>query len=190
MPFQFERLEIPDVILIRPQARVDDRGFFMEAFKRSEFEANGISEPFVQDNFSRSARRVLRGLHYQSPPKAQGKLVSVLRGEIFDVAVDIRRGSPTYARWVGLRLSSENPMLLYVPVGFAHGFQVLSDEADVAYKVTQEYSPEADRGITWDDPDLGILWPIPDPLLSTKDARLPRLAVTQAEFEFETNAGR
>lgn len=190
MPFQFERLEIPAVVLVRLQARPDDRGFFMETFKRSEFEANGISGPFVQDNYSRSSHGVLRGLHYQSPPKSQGKLINVIRGEVFDVAVDIRRGSPTYAHWVGLHLSSEDPMLLYVPVGFAHGFQVLSAQADVMYKVTEEYSPEADRGIAWNDPDLGIAWPIRDAVLSTKDAGLPSLAEVPFEFVIEGDARR
>ena len=182
MPFELTRLEIPDVILVKAVAFPDQRGFFVETYKRSEFFANGIAEEFVQDNYSRSVRGVLRGLHYQDPPKAQGKLISVVRGEIFDVAVDIRRDSPTYARWVGLRMSSDEHTLLYVPVGFAHGFQVLSDEADVVYKVTEEHSPEADRGIAWDDPELKIQWPIHAARLSAKDAKLPRLADVNNSF--------
>jgi len=185
--FEFGRLRIPEVILVKATAFPDERGVFVETYKRSDFQANGIAEEFVQDNYSRSARGVLRGLHFQDPPNAQGKLVSVIRGEIFDVAVDIRRESPTYAQWIGLRMSSEAHASLYVPVGFAHGFQVLSEEADVTYKVTEEYSPEADRGIVWDDPELKITWPIREALVSAKDANLPRLADTLTSFRY---AGR
>ena len=163
MPLQFSRLEIPDVVLIRAQAIEDRRGFFIETYKRSAFADAGIPD-FVQDNYSHSVRGVLRGLHYQKRPKAQGKLVGVVRGTIFDVAVDIRRGSPTYRRWVGVTLSGGEHRTLYIPEGFAHGFCVLSDEADVAYKVTEEYAPELDRGIRWNDPDLAIAWPLERPV--------------------------
>jgi dTDP-4-dehydrorhamnose 3,5-epimerase len=176
VPFEFTRLEIPEVVLVRARAFADARGFFMEAYKRSEFVANGIPHSFVQDNFSRSARRgVLRGLHYQKAPKAQGKLVMVLRGRIWDVAVDIRRGSPTYGRWVAAELSEEDHTMLWVPPGFAHGFCVLSDGADVLYKCTDEYAPELDRGVRWDDPELGIPWPVEEPVLSEKDRSWPGL---------------
>ncbi|MDR5684527.1 MAG: dTDP-4-dehydrorhamnose 3,5-epimerase [Armatimonadota bacterium] len=176
MPFEFTRLEIPNVVLVRAKAFFDPRGFFMEGYRRSEFLANGISATFVQDNFSHSVRRgVLRGLHYQKDPKAQGKLVMVLRGEIYDVAVDIRQGSPTYGRWVAVTLSSSAHTMLYVPPGFAHGFCVLSDSADVLYKCTEEYAPELDRGIRWDDPDLAIPWPVEEPILSEKDRAWPGL---------------
>ena len=175
MPFKFQRLDMPDVILIEPIVFVDKRGFFMESYKYSEFAKFGIKEKFVQDNHSRSTRGVLRGLHYQKNPKAQAKLVRVTRGKVFDVAVDIRRGSPTYGRWVGVLLSEENKKMLYVPVGFAHGFCVLSEEAEVLYKTTEEYAPEYERGIIWNDPDIGIKWPIEEPILSPKDAALPRL---------------
>jgi len=185
MPFRFERLETPDVILVEPKAFHDDRGYFMETFKKSEFEAHGIPGNFVQDNYSHSVRGVLRGLHYQKNPKAQGKLVAVIRGEIFDVAVDVRLGSPTYGHWVGVRLNDALPRLLYVPVGFAHGFCVLSDEADVVYKATEEYAPQEDRGIAWNDPDLAIAWPIEEPLLSPKDAALPPLREAENNFVFE-----
>lgn len=185
MSFEFRRLQIPDVVLIHAQEFADHRGFFTELYKRSEFQANGIPHRFVQDNYSHSLRGVLRGLHYQLEPKAQGKLVSVIRGEIFDVAVDIRRGSPTYARWVGMRMSSAEHVMVYVPTGFAHGFQVLSDEADVVYKVTEEYSFEADWGIIWNDPDIGITWPLPDPVLSSKDAALPVLSQAKNHFVFQ-----
>ena len=156
MPFNFTRLAIPDVILIEPRTFPDERGFFMESYKYSEFSAFGIKERFVQDNHSRSVKGVLRGLHYQKHPKAQGKLVRVVVGEIFDVAVDIRHGSPTYGQWVGEKLSAENKRMLYIPPGFAHGFCVLSEGAEVLYKTTEEYSPEHDAGIIWNDPKLSI----------------------------------
>ncbi len=175
MPFQFTRSEIPEVIVVEPRTFRDDRGFFRETYKASEFAAGGIPEVFVQDNYSHSERGVVRGLHYQKWPGAQGKLVTVSQGEIFDVAVDIRRGSPTYARWIGQILSAENGCMLYIPSGFAHGFCVLSDEADVIYKVTAEFSRELDRGIIWNDPDIGIRWQVQEPRLSSKDAQLPRL---------------
>jgi len=175
MPFKFQRLKIPDVILIEPKVHTDSRGFFLETYKRSEFINNGILEKFVQDNFSHSSRGTLRGLHFQKPPKAQAKLVMVLQGEVFDVAVDIRKNSPTYSQWVGLTLSDKKAQMLYIPVGFAHGFCVLSDQADFIYKVSDEYSPELDSGIRWNDPDIGIDWPISSPLLSEKDLLLPLL---------------
>lgn len=175
MPFRFTRLEIPEVVLIEPAVFPDERGFFMEAYKYSEFAAFGISERFRQDNHSRSRKGVLRGLHYQNPPKAQGKLVRAVAGEIFDVAVDIRKGSPTYGRWVGATLSAENKAMLYIPAGFAHGFCVLSEAAEVLYKTTEEYAPECEAGIIWNDPEIGIRWPVEDPIISPKDARWPPL---------------
>ena len=175
MPFQFSRLAIPDVVLIEPTVFPDERGFFIESYKYSEFAAFGIKEHFVQDNHSRSVKGVLRGLHYQRQPKAQGKLVRVVVGEIFDVGVDIRKGSPTYGKWVGEVLSAENKRMLYIPPGFAHGFCVLSEVAEVLYKTTTEYSPEHDAGIIWNDPEIGIEWPIEHPILSEKDAGLPFL---------------
>jgi dTDP-4-dehydrorhamnose 3,5-epimerase len=184
MPFSCERLELPEVILLGAQAFGDCRGFFLESYKRSLFEKCGIAQVFVQDNQSRSTRGVLRGLHYQKPPAAQAKLISVVRGEVFDVAVDIRRGSPSYGRWVGAELSDQNHRLLFVPEGFAHGFVVLSEEADVMYKVSREYSPEHERGILWNDPALGIEWPIQSPVLSPRDASLPRLAEADNNFEY------
>jgi dTDP-4-dehydrorhamnose 3,5-epimerase len=182
MPFQFQRLAIPDVLLVEVQTFDDNRGFFMETYKRSDFAAHGIGDAFVQCNRSHSVRGVLRGLHYQIHPRAQAKLVSVLQGEIFDVAVDIRHGSPTYGRWVGERLSGQNRRMLYVPMGFAHGFCALSDGAEVLYMVTDEYAPECDRGLLWNDPDIGIDWPIADPILSSKDAQLPTLRQADNNF--------
>lgn len=140
MPFKFKRLEIPEVILVESKAFSDERGFFMEGFKESEFSTNGIKAKFVQDNYSHSTKGVLRGLHYQINPKPQAKLVIAITGEIFDIAVDIRKGSSTYGKWVGQILSNQNHSLLYIPEGFAHGFCVLSDKADVLYKVSSEYS--------------------------------------------------
>jgi dTDP-4-dehydrorhamnose 3,5-epimerase len=182
MPFQFHRLDVPDVILVQAQKLGDSRGFFAEPYKLSEFAAHGIAQSFVQDNLSHSTRGVLRGLHYQKQPKAQGKLVTVLTGRIFDVAVDIRRASPTYGQWVGMELSGEDCRMLYIPVGFAHGFCVLSDEADVVYKVTEEYARELDRGVLWNDPEIAIRWPLSEPILSAKDARLPLLREADNNF--------
>lgn len=184
MPFNFKRLAIPDVILIEPTVFPDERGFFMETYKYSEFAALGIKEHFIQDNHSRSTKGVLRGLHYQNPPKVQGKLVRVVVGEVFDVAVDLRKGSPTYGKCVGITLSGENKRMLYIPPGFAHGFCVLSEEAELVYKVTEEYSPEHDAGIIWNDPEMGILWPIEKPIVSTKDAGLPLLREAESDFVY------
>ena len=190
MPFTFTRLAIPDVVLVEARSFPDGRGFFLEGYKESEFTKNGIAARFVQDNHSRSARGTLRGLHYQKDPAAQAKLVMAVRGEIFDVAVDIRRGSATYGRWVGETLSEKNHRLLYVPAGFAHGFCVLSDAADITYKVSSEYSPEHDRGILWNDPKIGIRWPLDgDPLLSDKDLRQPLLADADNDFAAADGGG-
>lgn len=186
MPFTFTQLEIPEVVLIEPRVFGDDRGFFLETYKQSAFVGAGIPAAFVQSNLSRSAYGVLRGLHYQRPPMAQAKLVMALNGEIFDVAVDIRYGSPTYGQWVGAALSAENHRLLYIPPGFAHGFCVVSDTADVLYQVTAEYSPEHDTGILWNDPDVGVTWPIDVPLVSAKDARQPRLCDAPRDFVYES----
>ncbi len=167
----FTPCEIPDVILIQPQVFGDKRGFFMETYEERRFAANGIALKFVQDNHSGSRRGTLRGLHYQLH-QPQGKLVRVVAGEVFDVAVDLRRRSATFGRWVGTVLSAENKHLLYVPPGFAHGFYVLSDWAEVLYKTTDFYAPEYERTLLWNDPDVGIVWPIEEgqePLLSPKD---------------------
>ncbi|HAZ30711.1 TPA: dTDP-4-dehydrorhamnose 3,5-epimerase [Candidatus Acetothermia bacterium] len=184
MPLRFERLRIPEVVLVEPKVSSDERGFFMEAYKRSEFAAFGIAKPFVQDNHSRSTRGVLRGLHYQNPPMAQAKLVRVVVGEIFDVAVDIRKGSPTYARGVSVMLSAENKHMLYIPPGFAHGFCVVSLEAEVVYKTTAEYAPDHEAGIVWNDPEIGIAWPIHNPIVSPKDAQLPSLREAKNGFSY------
>ena len=179
MPFEFEPLQIPEVILIKPKLFSDDRGFFLETYKRSDFERAGIGFDFIQDNHSGSKKGVLRGLHYQKRPAVQGKLVRCIRGIIFDVAVDIRIGSPTFGKWVGVYLSEENRHMLWIPPGFAHGFLVVSDYAEVIYKVSHsEYSPTHDAGILWNDPDIGIEWPtnlVERVILSEKDAKLPRL---------------
>jgi dTDP-4-dehydrorhamnose 3,5-epimerase len=183
MPFSFKKLDMPEVILVQAQSFSDDRGYFLESFKESVFVNNGINTKFVQDNFSHSIKGVLRGLHYQINPKAQAKLVTALRGEIFDVAVDIRQGSPTYGKWVGEILSEKNHNSLYIPEGFAHGFCTLS-EADIFYKVTQEYSPEHEKGISWNDPEIDIAWPIENPILIKKDRSLPTLKNADNNFTY------
>ena len=176
MPFEFERQKISDVILVKPRVFGDNRGFFMESYKKSEFVKNGIDIEFVQDNHSKSSARVLRGLHYQQAPYGQAKLVRCSRGRIYDVAVDIRPQSETFGKYVKVELSEENKQMLYIPDGFAHGFVVLSDEAELLYKTTKEYAPQADRGIRWNDPDINISWGIDyEPVLSEKDKIQPRL---------------
>lgn len=183
MPFRFHRLEISDVVLIEPAVLTDERGVFLETYKYSEFAAFGIPDAFVQDNHSRSTRGVLRGLHYQKKAGAQAKLVRVTSGEIFDVAVDVRHSSPTFGRWVGVRLSDENRKMVFVPSGFAHGFCVLTDSADVLYKASREYDPAQERGIAWNDGDLGIVWPLTHPLLSARDRALPPLRRADIDFD-------
>jgi len=187
MVFNFTRLEIPDVILVEPKIFTDDRGFFYESFKKSDFLSYGISEIFIQDNFSHSKKNVIRGLHYQNPPKPQAKLISVIKGKIFDVAVDIRKKSPTYGKWISAILSEENHRSLYIPEGFAHGFCVLSDEADVSYKVNNEYSPQHEQGIIWNDDFLKISWPIQKPIISNKDNLLPSLQFSINDFIYSDN---
>jgi dTDP-4-dehydrorhamnose 3,5-epimerase len=179
MPFTFEPTAIADVLVIVPSVFADERGFFMETYKQSAFYEAGLTASFVQENHSRSTRGILRGLHYQREPKAQGKLVRVVRGEIFDVAVDIRPGSPTFRRWVGITLSDQNRKSMYIPAGFAHGFCVTSADAEVIYKTTTEYAPELEDGIRWDDPALAIDWPIDAPTLSDRDKRWPGLSVAR-----------
>ena len=166
-------LAIPDVMLLEPRVFGDDRGFFFESYNQQAFrEATGVDPAFVQDNHSRSVKGVLRGLHYQLPPKAQGKLVRVVSGEVFDVAVDIRKGSPTFGKWVGEVLSAENKRQMWVPPGFAHGFLTLSETAEFLYKTTDYYSPEHERCLIWNDPEFCIDWPSKiTPLLSAKDAQ-------------------
>ncbi len=185
MPFSFKRLSMPDIILVELQSFPDDRGFFFESFKESEFLSGGIDKKFIQDNFSHSIRGVIRGLHFQKTPKAQAKLVSVLKGEIFDVAVDIRKNSPTYGKWVSEILSENNHKLLYIPEGFAHGFCVLSEEADIFYKVSNEYSPEHELGIIWIDPKLNIDWPISKPIVSGDDNKLPLFENLDNDFVYK-----
>lgn len=175
MPFKFIEFEIPGLILIEPVVFTDGRGFFLESYKYSDFFEAGIREQFVQDNHSMSVKGVLRGLHFQKEPSSQGKLIRCIRGEIFDVAVDIRPDSPTFGRWVSIILSEDNKKMLYIPPGFAHGFQVLSDVAEVLYKATKEYSPDLEGGIVWNDPTLAIPWPIQEPVLSERDRNWPSL---------------
>lgn len=186
MPFDFRPLAIPGLVLIEPKTYGDGRGMFFEVYKHSDFVRSGIPDHFVQDNFSRSIRGVLRGLHYQLDPKAQGKLVRCVSGRIFDVAVDVRKGSPTFGRWEAQELSRENGLMLFVPAGFAHGFLTLSDTAEVLYKCTAEYSPAHDRGIIWNDPDISVPWAVTDPLLSDKDRVHPRLRDAENNFRYSS----
>lgn len=179
MPFEFRKTELEDVMLVIPKVFEDDRGFFLEGYKKSDFINAGITDDFNQDNHSKSSFGVLRGLHYQTKPKMQAKLVRCIRGKIFDVAVDIRKNSKTFGKWLGVILSEENKNMLYIPEGFAHGFLTLSDTAELLYKASGEYSPQNDRGILWNDPTIGIDWEKFglnfEPTLSEKDKKQPLL---------------
>ena len=172
---QVEQTELEGVLLVKPTVHGDERGFFIETYHAEKFSQAGLPTHFVQDNHSRSSKGILRGLHFQFP-SWQGKLIRVVQGEIFDVAVDVRRESATFGRWYGLHLSEENKYQLYVPEGFAHGFCVTSDMADVVYKCTGKYVPSEDFSLSWNDPEIGIQWPISDPQLSEKDQNAMSLA--------------
>jgi len=175
MPFEFEKLEIDGVILIKPKVFGDNRGFFMESYKKSDFFKNGIDVEFVQDNHSKSQKGVLRGLHYQAKPKAQAKLVRCSKGKVYDVAVDLRKDSKTFGKWLKVELSEENMHMLFLPAGFAHGFVVLSDHAELLYKTNTEFSQEHDRGFLWCDKDISVDWGINfEPSLSEKDKIQPK----------------
>lgn len=174
---EFEAQAIPDIVLIKPRVHADSRGFFLETYHKRAFAEHGLAADFVQDNHSRSRRGALRGLHYQIR-QPQGKLIRVVRGEIFDVSVDLRKRSATFGRWAAFNLSEENRLQVWVPPGFAHGFYVLSDEADVIYKTTEFYAPEWERTLLWNDPEIGIAWPVEagrEPVVSAKDALGKRL---------------
>lgn len=173
--------EIDDLVLLEPQVHGDERGFLVETFSAEAWRELGVDAEFVQDNHSRSGRGILRGLHFQTSP-GQAKLVRCVRGRIWDVAVDLRRGSPTYGRWEGYELDDERHRQLFVPVGFAHGFYVVSDLADVHYKLSSYYDPATEAGIAWDDPDLGVEWPLDDPQLSDRDRSAPRLGEVADEL--------
>lgn len=185
MPFEFKQLDIPDVVEVTAKSFSDERGFFAELFKKSAFAEGGIKADFVQVNHSHSSRNVLRGLHYQMDSHAQGKLVGVMAGEVFDVAVDIRKGSPTYGKWVGATLSAKKGNMLWVPRGFAHGYFTISQEADVLYFVDAEYAPETERGIIWHDIDLAIEWPTEKVLLSEKDMEFPEFLEIENNFVYK-----
>ena len=178
--------KLPGVLIIEPQVHEDKRGFFYESYNYREYTAQGIKDVFVQDNHSFSVRNTLRGLHYQAAP-GQAKLVRVAVGEVCDVTVDIRWGSPTFGQWVGTVLSAENRRQIYIPVGFAHGYCVTSDSAEFLYKCSSYYSPPDERGIAWDDPDLAIQWPIRTPILSERDRRHPRLAQAGRNYTYPSS---
>lgn len=176
---------IPGLVVVRPRVFGDNRGFFLETYSRNAFAAAGLDYDFVQDNHARSeSRGVLRGLHFQRPPATQAKLVWVTRGAVYDVAVDLRVGSPTYKKWFGIELSEDNFLRLMVPRGFAHGYVTLTDNAEFMYKVDAPYSPADDAGIAWNDPEIGVAWPVSAPILSDKDARQPLLADAGSPFVY------
>ncbi len=176
---------IPGLVVLKPKVFGDHRGFFLETYSRRTFAAAGLDYDFVQDNHARSGPKgVLRGLHYQCPPTAQAKLVWVIQGAVFDVVVDLRRGSPTYGRWYGLELSATNFLRLMIPRGFAHGYVTLTEGAEFCYKVDAPYSPPDEAGIRWDDPDIAIPWPVTEPVLSDKDKILPALSQMESPFTY------
>jgi len=182
MSFEFEQLKMDGVILIKPRIFGDNRGFFTESYKKSEFVKNGIDIEFVQDNHSKSTKGVLRGLHYQASPKAQAKLIRCSKGRIYDVAVDLRKNSKTFGKWLKVELSEENKHMLFIPEGFAHGFVVLSDEAELLYKTNTEFSAEHDRGVLYNDMDINIDWEIDfEPILSEKDKFQPTFSEINQE---------
>lgn len=176
MPFSFSPGPLPGLVIIEPRLFPDERGFFQETYKESAFREAGLPMAFVQDNHSRSSRGTVRGLHFQRSPHAQGKLVRVVRGAVWDVAVDIRVGSPQFGRWAGIELSAANRLEFYIPEGFAHGFVALEDDTELLYRCTAEYHMASEGGIRWDDPDLAIDWPIRDGKVSARDASMPSFA--------------
>lgn len=180
---EFKKLNLAGLILIEPKVFSDERGWFLERYIKRVFAENGITSDFVQDNHSYSSTGVLRGLHFQVPPHAQDKLVWVTSGEIYDVAVDLRVGSPTFGQYEAVTLSGENKKMIFIPQGFAHGFQVLSETADVLYKISDFYYPELDKGLLWNDEDLNIEWPLPDPVVSAKDQKHSRLKDFKSPFK-------
>ncbi len=173
MPFSFREAPIAGLLIAEPRLFPDSRGFFFESFKSSDFAKAGIAEAFVQDNHSKSSLGTVRGLHFQRPPFAQGKLVRVTRGRVWDVAVDLRKGSKSFGKWYGLELSAENRLEFWIPIGFAHGFVALEESTELQYKCTAEYAPASEAGIRWDDPTLGIEWPLAGAVVSEKDVTLP-----------------
>lgn len=184
MPFTVEETLLPGVFHITSKTFQDDRGMFAELFQLSALQEAGITKSLTQSNWSKSKKNVLRGLHYQNAPKAQAKLVMCTAGEVFDVAVDIRKGSPTFGKWVGETLTADAKNALFIPHGFAHGFCALTDDAEVVYFCDEEYSPEQEGGIVWNDPAIGIEWPIVEPILAERDAAFPNLADANNKFTY------
>lgn len=175
MPFEFKKLEIPDVVLITPKVFSDERGFFMESYDYKAFSGFGIKNEFVFDTYAKSSHNVLRGLHFQKGKSAQAKLVRCVHGRIFDVAVDLRKDSPTFGKWVGVELSEENKQTVFIPRGFAHGFYTISETSEIQYKMDNYYNPKEEGGVIWNDKILGIKWPAKNPIISEKDQKLPAL---------------
>lgn len=184
MAYTVTPYRLPGLLVLEGRSFPDERGFFMESFRDVDAAEAGLPR-LVQDNLSRSKKGVLRGLHYQIHPKPIGKLIRCVRGRIFDVAVDIRKGSPTYGKWAAIELSDEGNRMFWIPEGFAHGFYTLSDSADVMYKVSDTWEPAVDRGILWNDPEVGVAWPSKEPLVAAKDAAMPPLSRAENTFTFE-----
>ncbi|MEE8409434.1 MAG: dTDP-4-dehydrorhamnose 3,5-epimerase [Myxococcota bacterium] len=184
MSFTFTPTDLPEVLLVDYRRFEDDRGFFSETYRAGVFAEHGIP-PLVQDNHARSTKGVLRGLHFQNDPAALGKLVRCTRGRLFDVAVDLRRGSPRWAKWVSVELFGDDNRWVWIPPGFAHGYCTLSDEAEVQYKQSVYYAPDLDRSVAWNDPEIGVRWPVDAPIMSAKDVRAPLLAQSDVNFRFE-----
>lgn len=184
MPFTFKRLNIPGIILIEPKLFQDSRGFFAEIYKQVDFAKEGLAKPIAQINYSKSTKGILRGLHYQKNPMAQAKFVQVIHGRIFDVAVDLRKDSPAYGKWIGETLSSQDLKILYIPEGLAHGFCVLSDEALITYYCTNVYSPDDERGVIWNDPELKIRWPLENPVVNIRDSKFPLFKGADNNFTY------
>jgi dTDP-4-dehydrorhamnose 3,5-epimerase len=185
MPVKFTETEIPGILVVETGVARDDRGFLTEVYSEKVWEKAGFNEPFVQDNLSMSARGTVRGMHYQLNPYGMGKLVRVVSGSVFDVAVDLREGSPTFGRWIGRTLSAENGLALWVPIGFAHGFIALEDNALVLYKCTGVHTPEAERSLSYRDPEVGIEWPIEPTIITNRDAEAPGLREAEYNFTFD-----
>lgn len=188
MPVEIERTELEDVLVVKTRVFADSRGFFLEVYSQTAWEEKGLRAAFVQDNLSKSSKGTLRGMHYQLAPHAMGKLVRVVSGAAFDVAVDLRRGSPTFGRWVGHVLTGENGLGLWIPAGFAHGFLALEDETYLLYKCTAHYAPQSERSLNYADPKVGIRWPMEPALLSPKDAEAPMLDKADYNFVWIKNA--
>ncbi len=187
MPFKFQKLDFPGVVLIEAETFNDNRGYFLETYKRDDFKEAGIDVNILQVDHSRSEKNVIRGMHYQKLPMAQAKIIDVINGEIFDVVVDLRNGSPSYGKWLGMHLGGKTRQMLFVPEGFAHGFCAISETAEIVYYCTQVYAPEHQRGILWSDPQINISWPVKNPIVSEKDINLSLFNKADHNFTYQND---